>query len=363
MPFHEYWQVVPSPKPQCRQGFSQLITMGVSDILTDILLIIFPIPIILRSAMPIKRKISLVALFSLSLILIGITATRVPQVIIHLGRQQYRTVWASCEILASAAVSNAVIIGSFVRDRGVKRNKYRRGSTMDSIERASTRRPTITAINRNSDEDLFRAIGCRIPQDLIEPKSPIVRPAPAALPALSSPPAESDCSDTHTMSGGIMRDPVPPLDLAHYETPSPHDSADSLPKPPSSPESQPTAPRSVSFFDVGGLLEDNQTRPLHPEALPQATISQDFALPSSPTQRSVRNPFSSMGGFIVPTPSRMTASFGRRRSSQNQQLSARRSRESNASNTVVQPETPAPQNRGSASGGMHELKDVGGLLG
>lgn len=54
-PFTHYWQVVPDPGPQCRQGYAQLITMGTSDVITDLLLIVFPIPIVLRSAMPMKR--------------------------------------------------------------------------------------------------------------------------------------------------------------------------------------------------------------------------------------------------------------------------------------------------------------------
>jgi hypothetical protein len=60
-----YWQVVPDPGAQCRQGYAQLLTMGITDIVTDVLLVTFPIPIIFRSAMPFKRKISLTALFPL----------------------------------------------------------------------------------------------------------------------------------------------------------------------------------------------------------------------------------------------------------------------------------------------------------
>ena len=54
-PFPNYWQVVPDPGPNCRQGHAQLITMGSADIVTDLLLVCFPIPIILKSAMAIKR--------------------------------------------------------------------------------------------------------------------------------------------------------------------------------------------------------------------------------------------------------------------------------------------------------------------
>jgi len=54
-PFTHYWQVVPDPGPHCRQGLAQLMTMGVSDIFTDLLLVVFPIPIIALSSMPLKR--------------------------------------------------------------------------------------------------------------------------------------------------------------------------------------------------------------------------------------------------------------------------------------------------------------------
>ena len=54
-PFNHYWQVVPDPGAKCRQGITQLMTMGVCDMITDIVLVCFPIPIVLKSHMPMKR--------------------------------------------------------------------------------------------------------------------------------------------------------------------------------------------------------------------------------------------------------------------------------------------------------------------
>ena len=48
-PFSHYWQVTPDPGGQCRQGYVQLITMAVCNAFTDLLLVIFPIPIIVTS--------------------------------------------------------------------------------------------------------------------------------------------------------------------------------------------------------------------------------------------------------------------------------------------------------------------------
>lgn len=376
-PFDHYWQVVPDPGPRCRQGFAQLITMGVADIITDILLVCWPIPIIVRSRMPLKRKLSLVILFSLSLCLIGITATRVPEVIAHGGRQQYRTVWASCEILASAAVANAVVLGSFVRDRGIKRNRYRRGSTLDSIDRVSTRRPTL--LPTDSDEDLFRAMGCRVPTELMSPKSPIMRPAPVAM-----------ASEDYFMSGASptpnpltqvrsgQRRSTPTLNLATIsdkdaEQQSPHDSADALPKSetetPAPSTTHPDTSRIVSFWDVGGLLEDGPSSSVttsHTSSsnASEGVVAHDFASsapvmpprPTAPRSRSSRNIFGSLlSDRLSP------AGLGRRRSSQpaepepvpaaGQRRSGERERGGSTATTAARREEQEIS-----------LQDVGGLL-
>ncbi|KAH7109120.1 hypothetical protein B0J13DRAFT_682472 [Dactylonectria estremocensis] len=123
-PFTHYWQVKPDPGGKCRQGFAQLVIMGVCNVITDIILIAFPISIILSSRIATKRKVLLVMLFSLGLIIVGITLYRVPYIIRQNGRQVDRTMWASVEILASTAVGNTVALGSFLRDSGVKRKKF-----------------------------------------------------------------------------------------------------------------------------------------------------------------------------------------------------------------------------------------------
>src|SRR5690606_30888572 len=45
-PFSHYWQVTPDPGGQCRQGYVNLITTAFCNIITDLLLVFFPIPII-----------------------------------------------------------------------------------------------------------------------------------------------------------------------------------------------------------------------------------------------------------------------------------------------------------------------------
>ena len=139
--------------------------MSVADVLTDLALIAFPIPIILTSGFALKRKISLTLLFMTSAILIPITIIRVVIIIDAGGRQQRRSLWASIEILAAAAVSNVVVLGSFVRDRGVKKTKKYKADTNASIhsEKPSmNRRMTAQHWGNDSDTDLFRTIGGRL---------------------------------------------------------------------------------------------------------------------------------------------------------------------------------------------------------
>ncbi|KAG9541924.1 hypothetical protein KCU79_g18317, partial [Aureobasidium melanogenum] len=193
-----------------------------------------------------------------SVALIVITGLRIPYVIQHHGRQQYRTVWASIEILASAAVSNAIILGTFVKDRGVKKNKYRPDATLDTITRADTRRATIASFHRDSEEALFREMGVRMPEELCTPKSPLARPAPVARISSNSKTAHNT---EYLMS---------PADISD-SPPSPHDSADALRKISDTAPSTATG-QSVSFFDVGGLLGGSEARQGS-----AGTTAQDFA--------------------------------------------------------------------------------------
>jgi hypothetical protein len=290
-PFDHYWQVIPDPGPQCRLGYAQLLTMGVADMITDLLLVFFPIPIVLRAkAFNLKRKISLVLLFSLSLILVALTGYRVKSVIDHRGRQQYRTVFASGEILAAAAVANAIVIGSYLRDRGVKKQKYKYGSTTDSTDRPSTRRHTIALNSNQSDEDLFRDMCYRTAPELEEQYTP--RPPPLAI---SPSRRESEVSKE--------KDSYFPESTADSEESDVKTAVEVPVSPMSSPRESrayPSKKRNVSFSDVGGLLEDASSRSSTIAPSPTTTHIQDWApAPSSP-RRGSRQILSELGGLLSP---------------------------------------------------------------
>lgn len=370
-PVDHYWQVIPNPGPQCRQGYAQLLTMGIADIITDILLVAFPIPIIIRSNMRFKRKISLIALFSMSIVLIAITGARMPLVMHKNGLQQFRTVFASSEILAATAVSNAIVLGSFLRDRGVKKAKFKASSTSDSIERrGSTRR--YPAQQWGSDEDLARSLGYRTKPELAEKKSNVPRPAPVAdLDLLSSNhqsgpfannwqfPGQNGSlfqsnSNTSTKMGDI-RDPMP----------------------------SPRAGRRVSFFDVGGLLENSVSAPSPTDSV----VAHDFA---SQARRGSRASTQTGNGRAYPPAMRRSSRLSQQSEdhelsfrpsnqlqdlgdffSEDHEIAMEEKEQASSSRRSVSPTSSAPQTGQAAS--MHRtptqtsydvpsLQDAGGLL-
>ncbi|KAL7960652.1 hypothetical protein V8C34DRAFT_302955 [Trichoderma compactum] len=69
-PFHLYLKVLPDPGP-CAQAQMQLIVLGVLNIITDFMLIILPIPVIMKLKAPLARKAQLFALFTLAAIVVN----------------------------------------------------------------------------------------------------------------------------------------------------------------------------------------------------------------------------------------------------------------------------------------------------
>ena len=238
-PFDHYWQVLPNPGGQCRQGFVQLITMAACNIFTDFLLVIFPVSLIVQSHMSLKRKVQLSLLFSLSLAVVAVTIYRVPRIFDEHSRQQYRSLMASVELLFATAAANALVLGSFVRDRGVKKQKFRRSSLAESFDRSSNpRRPTLQR-QWGSDEDLVRDVGLSIDPELREqPKSPgldLFTPRPVSRRG-----PESDAKWQYSRQ-----------QRSHAE----HNDDLFLPLDPLSKVDSTSGPKRLSFLDVGGLLE------------------------------------------------------------------------------------------------------------
>lgn len=306
-PFTHYWQVTPDPGGACRQGYVQLITMAACNVVTDLILVFFPIPIILTSNMTIKRKFQLTLLFSLSLPVVAITLYRVPHIIDQHGKQQYRSLMASVELMFATAAANALVLGSFMRDRGVKKQKFRRNSAVESLDRASThpRRPTLHR-HWGSDEDLVRDVGLALDPELREP--PTHTSAEQAPPAPPGGPAKS--------LGDAMRS----WQFPQRQRSTAERSDDSLlPNELFGAKGDTfSAQRRVSFFDVGGLLEEanggssstqrGESSGSYTNDLPRDPPSPSMPSPTSGFRRGSTNLLQDLGGFLGSGSSRTSRS-------------------------------------------------------
>ncbi|KAI0161614.1 hypothetical protein GGR52DRAFT_130901 [Hypoxylon sp. FL1284] len=241
-PFNHYWQVMPDPGGQCRQGYVQLITMATCNILTDLLLVVYPVPIIITSHMGTKKKAQLTLLFSVSLIVVGVTGYRVPRILRLNGNQQIRSLLASVELLFATAAANTLVLGSFVRDRGVKKTRYRHNSTAaESIDRSSERRPTLHR-QWGSDEDLVRDLGLGVDRELRDAAQQNHADKPPAAKAIAS--MDAWHFPQRRSNNGARGD----LFLLHRDQFN------------ASRSNLTITPRRVSFFDVGGLLDGEPSR-------------------------------------------------------------------------------------------------------
>ncbi|KAK7956930.1 uncharacterized protein PG986_006152 [Apiospora aurea] len=299
--------------------------------------------------MKFKRKVQLVLLFSLSLGVVGVTLYRIPHVVWQHGNQQTRSLLASVEILMATTAANALVLGSFVRDRGVKKNRFRYGSVVaESIEGSalSGRRPTVINRHWGSDEGLVRDLGLRVDRELRHAVSP------------------------GTQSDGPQYTPAPiakmPDDMRNWNFPqrrrsNAERSDDSLlPSSQWSPSrsNSSATPRRVSFFDVGGLLEEQEhsVRDSFNSSLDPLSPTRSLPSPTRPAtatgfRRGSQALLQDLSGLLTPFGSRATRS------------------DSGSPPTIsgTELETIPQHPRESAynpadTRHQHELVDVGGLL-
>lgn len=124
-PFNHYWQVTPTPAVSCRVAPGNLLTMGILDIVTDLALVALPLPMIISAKLPTRIKLETFLLMLFPLVNVGFTCFRLPYIRANHGAQRYRTLLASIDILITTASANALVVISFLKDRGFKKLKYR----------------------------------------------------------------------------------------------------------------------------------------------------------------------------------------------------------------------------------------------
>ena len=193
----------------------------------------------------------MVLLFALSLILVAITLYRVIEVIDHHYDQRFRSLLASLEILAAAAVSNALVLGSFVRDKGAKKQRWRaHGASLSghsSQDQTAPARHRLTIQNWGSDADLAGDLGITCTRELKEKEPEKSRPAPLALPL------EKDAKNLTPMPRHQPTSELTPTIMI--------DEADGGNNPQQHRQEMPSTPSGAAFFDIGGLLGDDAPSP------------------------------------------------------------------------------------------------------
>ena len=305
------------------------------------------------------RKISLVLLFALSLILVAITLYRVVSVVDRHYDQRFRSLLASLEILAAAAVSNALVLGSFVRDRGTKKQRFRFGSTggQSSVERSTTApRRAITARTWGSDADLVGDLGMRLDPELTEKPTSVPRPAPVAISLHSaSKPTSSGFVDS---SWNFPNNPS--IETGETEKKAPASVGELQP----GSSEAPITPRRMSFFDVGGLLDENDPPHIRQRNSTATQQRQPIISPSSGlhppiagSRRGSHALLQDIGGLMEDSPpSPRTTTFhpppGLQKSDLIEALQSTPPNSSPRSSV-----SPAP-----GRGKSHGLQDIGGLL-
>lgn len=243
--------------------------------------------------------------------------------------------------MAATAVANALVLGSFVRDRGVKKQKWKVGSVSETMERSISVRGTV-ARAWGSDEDLVRDLGLGVDLELRHHRhiSNVPRPAPKAISSAESGglryPRDLSIQRTlSTMSSGKgkrglsqkSRDWNFPIDDErdfHQRNNEDGDNSDDFDllregrRRSDEDQDLPSmiTPRKVSFFDVGGLLESgNEISPTT-----RTATSSSSGFPFSPKNNGEAPKFErkgsaaflpDLGGLITPLSPTVTSNRSR----------------------------------------------------
>ncbi|KAM5371311.1 hypothetical protein ACJZ2D_008009 [Fusarium nematophilum] len=108
-PFHLYWQVVPDPGI-CAKAQLELVVLASLNIVTDVMLLVFPFLLFTSLQSAWKLKARLFGLFTLGVFIIIITIVRLPINQSEKDSQANRSLWSSTELFVSTLVVNAPTI-------------------------------------------------------------------------------------------------------------------------------------------------------------------------------------------------------------------------------------------------------------
>ncbi|CAG8889593.1 unnamed protein product [Penicillium egyptiacum] len=140
-PFNHYWMVLPDPGTCC-QAQLQLIVLGVFNVITDLMLIALPIPILVLVKRSTVEKIQLAALFAVGFFIVVVTIARLPQNAKNSTEQVNRTAWTSIELLAAAIVANAPVLYGLLEGRRERSKNALSGAGSAKLSQVLQRGPS-----------------------------------------------------------------------------------------------------------------------------------------------------------------------------------------------------------------------------
>ncbi|EPS45413.1 hypothetical protein H072_665 [Dactylellina haptotyla CBS 200.50] len=113
-PISLWWSIFPHPD-ECVQATKWLIIYEIGNMVTDLMLLALPFPILFMARVPWEKRIRLMAVFSLGFFLLAMCVVRVVQGLSHSFYQLSRTKWASLETLFATIVACAPSIYCILR--------------------------------------------------------------------------------------------------------------------------------------------------------------------------------------------------------------------------------------------------------
>ncbi|KAJ6440842.1 PTH11-type GPCR protein [Purpureocillium lavendulum] len=93
-PIELNWQVFPDPG-ECVKAQGQLLTLGIFNVATDLMLLILPIPIFAMLRVSWQRKAQLYTLFTLGILVVLVTVVRLPINVEHRHSHANLTSWTA----------------------------------------------------------------------------------------------------------------------------------------------------------------------------------------------------------------------------------------------------------------------------
>ncbi|KAI0886359.1 uncharacterized protein GGS22DRAFT_160655 [Annulohypoxylon maeteangense] len=132
-PIELYWQVDPDPGT-CVRAYVQLLLLGVSNIVIDLLVLFIAYPLICLRKRSWSEYISLYTLFALGTFCIVVTIIRVVLIFNENSSQTTRSLWASVQMFVSCFVANAPTIYGSLRVARRKRSGHRSAADYASGE-------------------------------------------------------------------------------------------------------------------------------------------------------------------------------------------------------------------------------------